>query len=252
MKGNRPMKRLIFVTGTDTGVGKTVITAGLLAVFRKKGYMTLAIKPFQTGATRREGILFSPDAMFYRETGLQDEPLEVLNPVALEPPAAPFVASILTYTPIELSKVYQAVAEVLPRYDLVILEGAGGLCVPILKDFFMADLARELGCPVLVVARGSLGTINHTLLTVRYAQTQGVPVLGVIINGLSPGTDQVENLNPWVIKELSGVPLFGVVPFSPSIDVDKRKIGNLVELMEDSLNFNGLEEAIFGKFGDLG
>lgn len=247
MKKGFPLKKLIFVTGTDTGVGKTVITAGLLVSFRKKGYKTIAVKPFQTGAYVCEGSLLSPDVMFYQETGFTEEPLEVLNPVSLEPPASPWVASILSKTPIDLVKVYQAVEEVLPRYDLVITEGAGGICVPILKDFLMADLALEMGCPVLIVARGSLGTINHTILTVRYAQARGIPILGVVINGLKPGADPVEELNPRVIKELSGVPLLGVVPYSPTVNVDTGETGNLVELVEESLDFDVLEGAIFGK-----
>ena len=244
--------RLIFVTGTDTGVGKTVITAGLLAVFSQMGYRTLAIKPFQTGIAFSPRDLISPDAMFYRETGVLNEPQVILNPIALEPPAAPWVASILSKIPIDISKVYKTVKEMLPTYDLIILEGAGGLCVPIERHFLMADLARELGCPVLIVARAALGTINHTLLTVSYARAQGLPILGVVVNGLRKEADPVEKLNPWVIQELSSVPLLGVVPFSPSINVEERKIGNLVGLVKQVLDFNVLEEAIFGKSGGLG
>lgn len=240
-------KKTIFITGTDTSVGKTVITAGLLAVFQKRGHKTVAVKPFQTGACFSQGELLSPDVMFYREAGLLEEPPEVLNPVSLEPPAAPWVASIISETPIDVSKVYQTVENVLQRYDVVLLEGAGGLCVPVRKDFLMADLVRELGCPVLVVARGALGTINHTLLTVSYARACGIPVLGMVINGIKPGEDRVESYNPRVIKELTGVPLLGTVPFSSLIDVDKREVGDLVELIETTLDFNVLEGAIFGK-----
>lgn len=251
-KGRSLLKKIIFVTGTDTGVGKTVISAGLLAAFQKKGYKTLAIKAFQTGNQGLEGELLSSDALFYGEIGLQEEPPAVLNPVSLEPPAAPWVASILSKTPFDLNKVFHVVEAVLPRYDLVILEGAGGLCVPIQKDYLMADLVRELGCPLLIVARGSLGTINHTLLTVKYAQYQGIPILGVVINNLSQGNDPVAELNPWVIQELSGVPLLGVIPYSSSIDVDKREIGNLVGLVEENIDISGLEESIFGKSSTLG
>lgn len=241
------LKKLVFVTGTDTGVGKTVITAGLLSLFREKGYKSLAIKPFQTGALSTTGKLTSPDAMFYEIDGPQEESFEVINPICLEPPAAPWVASILTKEAFDLSKIYQTVKEALPRYDLVLLEGAGGLCVPIKRTLLMADMIRELGCPIIIVARGSLGTINHTLLTVRYAQAQGIPILGVIISGLNQGDDPVADLNPWVIKELSGVPLLGVVPFSPHIDVDRGEPGNLLELLKEALNFNELERLIFGK-----
>jgi len=242
-----PLKKLVFVTGTDTGVGKTVITAGLLALFRKRGYRSLAVKPFQTGALDHGGKLSSTDAMFYEIDLPQAEPAEVINPICMAPPAAPWVASILTKETFDLSKVYGTVKKVLPNYDLVLLEGAGGLCVPIEKDFLMADMIRELRCPIIIVARGSLGTINHTLLTVRYAQAQGIPILGVIISGLNQGVDPVADLNPWVIKELSGVPLLGVMPFSPSIDVDRGEAGNLLELLEESLDFDRLERLVFGK-----
>jgi len=247
MKKDLVLKKLLFVTGTDTGVGKTVITAGLLAIFRKKGYKTLAVKPLQTGAYRRQGRLLSPDVMFYEGVGSLEEPAAVLNPVSLEPPAAPWVASLLSKTPIDLHKVYQTVKEVQERYDLVIMEGAGGLCVPIQRSFLTADFIKELGCPIIIVARGSLGTINHTLLTVRYAQSRGIPVLGVVVNGLKPEADPVENLNPWVIKELCGVPLLGVIPYSSFIDVDNRETGNLAELVEQNLELTVLEGAIFGE-----
>ncbi|MFZ5641129.1 MAG: dethiobiotin synthase [Bacillota bacterium] len=247
MKKGFPLKKLIFVTGTDTGVGKTVITAGLFTVFREKGYQTLAVKPFQTGAFFREGCLISPDVMFYRAAGSMGEPPEVLNPVLLEPPAAPWVASVLSGTYIDLDKVRRTIEEVQARYDLVIMEGAGGLCVPIRKDFLMADLVCEMGCPLLIVARASLGTVNHTLLTVRYAQARGIPILGVVVNGMQQGADLVEDLNPWVIRELSGVPLLGTVPYSSLINMDTGEAGNLAELIEKNLNFDELEGVIFGK-----
>jgi len=239
-------KKLVFVTGTDTGVGKTVITAGLLSIFRKKGYRSMAMKPFQTGAIDSEGKLSSPDALFYEFVESQKESPEVINPICMEPPAAPWVASILTKKTLDLSKVYETVGTVLPNYDLVLLEGAGGICVPIKGNFLMSDMIRDLRCPIIIVARGSLGTINHTLLTVRYAQSQGIPVLGVIISGLNLGDDPVADLNPWVIKELSGVPVLGVMPFSSSIDVDRGETGDLVKLLEESLDFNRLEGLIFG------
>jgi len=245
-KGSKSGK-LLFVTGTDTGVGKTVITAGLLAVFSQQGYRTVAIKPFQTGIQANSGEAYFSDVMFYRKTALLDEPESLLNPVALEPPASPWVAAMLSKTVVDLTKVCCTIEEFSSRYDLIILEGAGGLCVPIHKNFLIADFVRELKCPLLIVARSSLGTINHTLLTVNLARAKGIPISGVVVNGLRKDADPVESLNPWVIKELSGVPLLGTLPFSPEIDVEAGKMGNLAELVEKHLDISKLEETIFGK-----
>ncbi|MCL5982174.1 MAG: dethiobiotin synthase [Firmicutes bacterium] len=244
MNKNTYQQKMIFITGTDTNVGKTIVTGGLLLAFRSRGYRTLAMKPFQTGTYLQDGRRISPDGLFY---GTQEEPPEIVNPVAMEPPAAPWAATLLTGEEVVTSRAFQAIAEARPRYDLLLLEGAGGLCVPLKQDFLVADLIRELGCPILIVARGSLGTINHTLLTVHYARAQGIPILGVIINGLTQGEDPVADLNPRIIKELSGVPLFGVIPYSSGISMEELKTGDLAELMERFVDLAALEGDIFGQ-----
>ncbi|NQU10607.1 dethiobiotin synthase, partial [bacterium] len=167
-------------------------------------------KPIACGAGGRH------DAEIYRRLLGKEVPLDLLNPIYLRHPLAPSVAARREHRRIDLRAIRRAYSTVATRYSPLLVEGAGGLLVPIRRDYFVADLARDLKLSLLIVARLGLGTINHTLLTVRQAQVMGLTVRGIILNDLGGGRRGLaERTNIHTVPELCGVPLLGVVPHGP-------------------------------------
>ena len=200
------MNQNYFITGTDTGVGKTHITAALLAEFRRRGLPAAGFKPIACGADGRN------DARTYRKLMGNKVPLDILNPVYLRSPLAPSIAAKLEGRRIDLRQIAAFYDVLTSDFCPILVEGAGGLLVPIKRNYFVADLARQLDLPVIIVARLGLGTLNHTLLTVRQAQAMQLKIAGVILNDTTGRRGLAERTNLKAIAELTGVPLLGVVP----------------------------------------
>jgi dethiobiotin synthetase len=233
------MGKGLFVTGTDTEVGKTVIAAGLAGIFKKKGLKVGVMKPIQTGAIKKNGKLISLDIELMIKTSGISEDINLLNPYCLQPPAAPLVASQITGINLDIKKILSAYTELKSRYEIVIVEGAGGLLVPILNNYLMIDLIKDLGLPILIVAKPSLGTINHTLLTIRQAQSQRIHVIGVVINAFKEDkAGVVERTNPQIIENLSKVPILCIIPYSNKISLENGNPGNIVDLLEERIKFD--------------
>ena len=200
------MTKDLFITGTDTGVGKTYITATLLAELRRRGVCAAAFKPIACGAGGRN------DARIYARLMKHVVPLDVINPIYLRHPLAPSIAAGLEKRRIDLRKIHSNFRLLTSEYCPVLVEGAGGLLVPVKRGYFVADLARDLGLPVVIVARLGLGTINHSLLTVRQARAAGLKVAGIVLNDLVGRRGLAEKTNIVEVPKLCGVPLLGVVP----------------------------------------
>lgn len=197
----------IFVTGTDTGIGKTYVTAALLTELRRRGVSAAAFKPIACGAGGRH------DAEIYAAIMDHEQPLDVINPIYLRHALAPSVAAALERTRIDLRRVLRAYQRLATDYSIVLVEGAGGLLVPIRDDYFVADLAKMLKLPLLVVARLGLGTINHSLLTVWQARAMKMTVRGIVLNDTVGGRRGLAaKTNIKTVPEVCGVPLLGVVP----------------------------------------
>ena len=169
-----PAIRGIFITGTDTDVGKTWVAAGLTAALRQRGVAAVYFKPVQSGCPEEGGRLVPTDAKFARTLAGLTEPLEVLTPIALRLPLAPGVAAAQAGVEVDLELIAASLRDLAGRYDFFVVEGAGGLYVPLVgMDFLVLDLIRWLGLPLAVVAHSGLGTINHTVLTVKAALAAG-------------------------------------------------------------------------------
>lgn len=195
------------MTGTDTGVGKTVVTAALALALRARGLDAGVVKPLQSGnaAADPEG-----DAMLLKRwAGLAEEPEEIA-PFAFRAPLAPLVAARLEGRSLKLDEVVARVRALAGRHELVLVEGAGGLLVPVGLAWTIADLAAALGLPLLVVARAGLGTVNHTLLTVAEARRLGLEVAGVVLNGRG---DAGAETNAELIESFGGVLVLDRVPW---------------------------------------
>lgn len=236
------MAKGLFITGTDTGVGKTVITGGLAAVFRKAGIRSAAFKPVQTGGIAGEEGLLSEDALFYRAAADLPYSSRELNPCCLEPALSPNVAARVSGHTIDIKVITGAYQKLAAQNDLVLAEGAGGICVPIIDyHFTMADLALLLAMPLLVVARPGLGSINHTVLTVSYARQAGLEVSGIIFNGYrEEQATLAERTNPEVIEAMTGVPVLGKVPYLPGVCVETGQVAGLAEAVEETVNWRYL------------
>jgi dethiobiotin synthetase len=214
-----PRARGVFVTGTDTDVGKTVIAAGLTAALRSRNLQATYFKPVQSGCREEGGQLIASDARLAQTMAGLAEPLSVLTPVVLKLPLAPAVAAAQAGVQIDLEDIARAYRDLTGRYDFLVVEGAGGLYVPLVDNTFLVlDLARWLGLPVLVVARPGLGTINHTVMTVKTLEQAGLPVVGIIINQYPENPNLAARTNPEIITTISGRPVLAKVPVITALE----------------------------------
>ena len=228
--------RGLFVTGTDTAVGKTVITAALAAALREAGHDAAVVKPLQSGHLRDDP---AGDAATLRRLGGLDQPLDEITPWAFTAPLAPAVAAELEGRRVALAQVIAHVAEVAARHDLMLVEGAGGLLVPAGEGWTILDLAQALGFPLLVVARPGLGTVNHTALTVRVARQAGLAVAGVILNGAADPGDESTARNAGLIRVLAEVPVLGRTPLLEG-ELDAARLRTMIT---DNVDLGLLEQA---------
>ncbi len=230
------MAKGFFVTGTDTGVGKTVIVAALVKSIRLLGYSVCVMKPIEAGCKKskfkvQKEKLIPSDGIFLRKIAGMDDSIDLVTPITFENPLAPMVASAIEGIPVDIDKIQRAYKELSKKYDVVITEGIGGLLVPIKKDYFVLDLARDFRLPLIVVSRPGLGTLNHTMLTVQYAIKEGLTVAGIIINYTRPLKDTIdEETNPEILKQISPVPLIGIFPYLEDLEsstIEKAVVKNL-------------------------
>ncbi len=199
----------IFVTGTDTDIGKTFITAGLAALMQSLGYKTGVFKPFQSGAEEKNGFLIAPDIAYVKKV---DSFVETACTYIMKPPTAPSLAAEIDKISIDTNLVLRDYKTLSEKCEVVITEGAGGLAVPVTPKLLTSDIAKLLNLPLLIVARPDLGTINHTLLTINFAKQCGLEVRGVIINRYPQGTDDIAiRTAPRLIEEYSDAKVLGIV-----------------------------------------
>lgn len=194
----------LFITATDTGVGKTLVATALLHYLRSRDVDVGAFKPVESGG--RE------DSTSLLEASGTDDSIELVNPYSFKTPISPHQASEEEGRSIEIPVILDAFAELRNRHDFIITEGAGGLLVPLTSKYLIVDLVKELDLPVLIVARAAVGTINHTLLTVKHAQTLGIEVAGIVINHEKPGAKSESVSRPQDLALFTDVPLLGILP----------------------------------------
>jgi dethiobiotin synthetase len=198
----------IFVTGTDTGVGKTVVGCALAEELRRRRVDVGVMKPVETGVGPQGPL----DAISLLESAQTKDALDLVCPQRFALPAAPIVAAAAEGKVVALAAIRDAFEQLAARHERMVVEGAGGLLVPIARDYSMADLARELGLPLLVVTRASLGTINHTRLTLEVAVHRGLPIAGVVISHGPRAISTTDAKNLEALREELGERLVGEIP----------------------------------------
>lgn len=202
----------IFITGTDTGVGKTYVAEGLIRELRKNGVDVGIMKPAETGCRAHAGRLVPADAIrLVKASGVRDS-LELVNPYRFAHALAPSVAAELAGKTISPAKIVNSFRRLSQRHDFIIVEGAGGIMAPLSGKYLYLDLAAALCLPVVIVARPGLGTINHTLLTISAIKKRRLKIAGVVINYAKDRKQGLaEKTSPAALEMVSGVRVLGIV-----------------------------------------
>jgi dethiobiotin synthetase len=212
--------RGLLITGTDTGVGKTQVTAGIARCLRESGRRVGALKPVATGMCGNRGSLVDDDAVQLVHALGGDVPPELVTPLCFREPLAPSVAARLEDgRPLAMTHVIETARSAMSAWsslaEILLVEGVGGFCCPLAEGTTFADLAFELDFPVLVVARRSLGTLGHTLLVIDAALRRSLRVAGVVLNETEPTNSvSLQNGNfDELARRLDGIPILAEVPF---------------------------------------
>ncbi|MCF7816849.1 MAG: dethiobiotin synthase [Kiritimatiellales bacterium] len=241
----------IFVTGTDTGIGKTALSALLLAELRHRGINAVPMKPVQTGC-KAEG--FNPKALDFRnqesqslkpkaqglsapdlDYSLSMASMEVdfgtyrsMAPYRFEPACSPHLAAEMAGTEIEIAEIVIAARTLAAEYGYIVAEGAGGIMVPLNRHETMLDLMQAMKLPILIAARPGLGTINHTLLSIRALRSDGLDIAGVVFVASTPGeTGIIEDDNAAAIEQFGKVKILGTIPYCPQLQTTNPDYANL-------------------------
>ena len=211
------MGKGFFVTGTDTGIGKTTVSCALLHVFAAQGKKVVGMKPIAAGSENGQW----PDVEQLFAAGNVDVPRQKINPYAFDPPIAPHIAAQQVGMEIDLSVIHRAYQELSTTADIVIVEGVGGFLVPVNRHQTGADLAKTLNLPVILVVGMRLGCLNHALLTAQAIKAAGLPLAGWVANCIDPDILMLTE-NIATLEQRLDCPLLGVVPFDMKMDGQER------------------------------
>jgi dethiobiotin synthetase len=201
--------------------------------------LVAVLKPVETGCMKQANELVPADALRLAEAAGRSDRLDCLCPNRYPLPASPEAAANDAHRPVNVPAIFAARDSLVAGADLLIIEGAGGLLVPMAPGLQTADLVVQLAAPLLVVGRASLGTINHTLLTLEAARHRGIRIAGVVLNRVSSTSGPDEPTNPGAIARHGAVPVFGTLPHAPDASLDL-----LAELAERHLDLQGLWKAL--------
>ena len=207
------LQRSFLVTGTDTGVGKTTVSCAIAAAAAARGCSVGVLKPIETGCRPDpRGVLIPEDAENLRYFSGCRESIDVICPYRFTDPLAPSVAALRDGHEIQVEAIVETIRDFRKRYDLTLVEGAGGLLVPIWRDTTFADLADQAELPLLIVVGNRLGAINHAQLTAGWARAVGLETAGYVVNSLSAEQDLAARSNIDVLADLLGPPI-GIFPW---------------------------------------
>ena len=200
----------LFIAGTDTDVGKTYITAGLGVVLRKMGVDVGVMKPFAAGTSQKKGYQ-SEDVEIISRAAQVCDPENLVNPQFFPIPASPYTAWKKLKTKPKVSTILSSFKKLTKLHNMLLVEGMGGIMTPILKDYYITNLIKEMKIPTVLVTRSKIGTVNHTIMTVKMCEKYKIPVKGIIINDFDKGYP-IKDLTR-DLKNLTGIPILGSIPF---------------------------------------
>jgi dethiobiotin synthetase len=234
------MRTGIFITGTDTAVGKTFFACGLAALLKELGYKVGAMKPAETGCDQSDGKFMPQDARALKEASGSELSLDKICPYQLRESLAPSVAAQREGVVIDIDRLMEIYNEISSTHDVTIVEGAGGLLVPLLPSYTFADLAGVLKLPLIIVAANRLGVINHLLLTLEHAACHGLHVLGYVLNQMENPPPVAAETNREALSALTGAPCIGELPYwTPQPNGIAR-----LDLLEEQLDLRILDPVL--------
>jgi len=222
-----------FVTGTDTGVGKTVITATLAMCLRKLGIDVGVMKPISSGIPQKTGFKSSDVSLLCEAAGITDSE-EMINPVFLPIPTSPYDATKILNVSIDMPLIFEKFQNLIKTHQMLLVEGIGGIMTPITKNFFVADMIKAMGLDTIIVTRSTLGTLNHTIMTLSMCKDYEIPVKGMIVNYFDERGGPAEKNAPATLYELTGIPILGIIPFVK----DYQKLDTMVNIVEKNIDLN--------------
>lgn len=209
------MRAGLFITGTDTEVGKTAITAGLARLLHRRGINIGVMKPVASGCAFHDGALHCADTEQLRAAAQVEDAPEQITPIALEEPLSPHIAARMAGAPLETmptrARVRAAFEHLAGRHDAMLVEGVGGALVPITNDWWVADMAADLALPVLIIASDRLGVINQALLTIEACRARGLTVAGILLN-CAACADYSAVTNADALALVTDIPVLGTMP----------------------------------------
>ncbi|HIE65333.1 MAG: dethiobiotin synthase [Nitrospira sp.] len=221
---HRKVGRGVFIIGTDTGVGKTVVAGAIARILSSEGIDVGVMKPFESGCRQSGEGLIPGDAAYLKRSARSEDPLQLIAPYPFKEPLAPYAAAMRAKKKIDFSRILKAFDQLQKRHSFLVVEGVGGLMVPLTARKDLLSLVLLLELPVLLVARSGLGTLNHTLLTLGQGWAQGVSFTGLILNRTTPKKDLSEESNLEILKERIDLPIMGPLPFLREKDSTEKNI----------------------------
>ncbi|MDE1844107.1 MAG: dethiobiotin synthase [Thaumarchaeota archaeon] len=224
-----------FITATDTGVGKTTITAALAVSIKKSGIDVGIMKPVATGVLQKTGFRSSDVSVLHHATKVNDPENEV-NPIFMPLPVSPYDASKILDLKFDKKIIFEQFAKLKNKHKMMLVEGIGGILTPLTRDYFVADLIKDLGLETIVVTRSTLGTLNHTMMTIKTCRDYKIPVKGILVNNYDENGGPAEKNAPTTIHEITGVPILGVIPFIR----DYENLEEMVSCVEKNVDLKSL------------
>ncbi len=212
----------IFVTGTDTGVGKSIVTGLLAKYLRQKGYRVVTQKWVQTGSCFSADINLHLKIMGVSKGAIKGH-LDSVCPYVFKLPASPHLAAKAENKKINIARIKQSFKSLSSKFDTVIVEGIGGALVPVNEKRLVIDIAKELSLPVLVVAQNKIGAINHILMTIEVLKQRKMKILGIIFNNCPGQNKLVLQDNPEIIRKITKQKILGVLPWNKKLDLLYKK-----------------------------
>ena len=200
----------IFITGTDTDIGKTYITAGLAVTLRKMGVDIGVMKPFAAGNAQKNGFK-SEDVEILSKSAQVNDPENLVNPQFFPIPASPYTVWKKLKIKPKIPTILKSFKKLSNLHEMLLIEGMGGVMTPILKDYYITNLIKEMKIPTIIVTRSKVGTVNHTIMTVKFCEKFKIPIKGIIINNFDKGYP-VKQLKK-DLEGLTGVKVLGSIPF---------------------------------------
>ncbi len=208
----------LFITGTDTDVGKTYVAAGLAVTLRKMGIDVGIMKPFAAGTPQKKGLK-SEDVEILSQAAQVTDPENLMNPQFFKMAASPYTASKSLKVKVKVKSVLSSFKKLSKLHSMLLVEGMGGIMTPILKNYFVTDLIKDMKLPAVIVTRTRIGTVNHTIMTCKMCEKYKIPIKGIIINNFDSDGYTVKTLKR-DLQSLTGVPILGTIPYIENLSDD--------------------------------